>query len=50
MEGSDYKDKCSQWADDMRGMSNCEKGKWARLREAGTRVQRRSSLRENVVS
>ena len=27
MEGSDYKDKCSQWADDVGGMSNHEKGK-----------------------
>ena len=27
MEGSDYKNKCSQWADDMGGMSNHEKGK-----------------------
>ena len=27
MEGSDYKDKCSQWADDVGGMSNREKGK-----------------------
>ena len=27
MEGSDYEDKCSQWADDMRGMSNHRKEK-----------------------
>ena len=27
MEGSDYEDKCGQWADDVGGMSNCEKGK-----------------------
>ena len=27
MEGSDYEDKCSQQADDMGGISNCEKGK-----------------------
>ena len=25
MEGSDYKDKCSQWADDMGRMSNRRK-------------------------
>ena len=27
MEGSDYKGKCSQRANDVRGMSNCEKRK-----------------------
>ena len=27
MEGSNYKDKWSQWADDMGWMSNCEKTK-----------------------
>ena len=27
MEGSDYEDKCSQWADDVGGMSNREKRK-----------------------
>ena len=27
MEGSNYKDKCSQQADDMGRMSNCEKRK-----------------------
>ena len=27
MEGSNYEDKCSQQADDVGGMSNCEKGK-----------------------
>ena len=27
MEGSDYEDKCSQWADDVGRMSNCEKRK-----------------------
>ena len=27
MEGSNYKDKCSQQADDMGGMSNCGKEK-----------------------
>ena len=25
MEESDYEDKCGQQADDMEGMSNCEK-------------------------
>ena len=27
MEGNDYEDKCSQWADDMERMSNHEKEK-----------------------
>ena len=27
MEGSDYEDKCSQQADDMERISNCEKRK-----------------------
>ena len=27
MEGSDYEDKCSQWADDVGRMSNREKRK-----------------------
>ena len=27
MEGSDYEDKCSQWANDVGGMSNREKEK-----------------------
>ena len=27
MEGSDYEDKCGQWADDMERMSNREKRK-----------------------
>ena len=27
MEGGDYKDKCSQWADDVGRMSNREKRK-----------------------
>ena len=27
MEGSNYKDKCGQQADDVEGMSNCKKGK-----------------------
>ena len=27
MEGSDYEDKCSQWANDMEGMSHCKKRK-----------------------
>ena len=27
MEGSDYEDKCSQWADDVERLSNHEEGK-----------------------
>ena len=33
IEGSDYKDKCSQWADDVGGMSNHEKGKTSPRKE-----------------
>ena len=36
MEGSDYEGKCSQRADDVRGMSNREKGK-ASLRKEKNR-------------
>ena len=27
IEGSNYEDKCGQWADDVGGMSNCVKRK-----------------------
>ena len=52
MEGSDYEDKCGQWADDVGRRSNHEKrNDKSKRRKRGTRlvwlctrVQRRSSV------